>query len=200
MDFLLTIFGEVTCWCFRILILKLLVPASLGSSHLCSASRHDPPWEGWGEGLSCCRTTQRCMSHCHVYHQKRNQDGFVAAFFSCSVVSNSLQPHELQHTRLSYPSSLLEFAQTHVHWVSDAIQPSHPLLSPSPPAFNFSQHQGLFKWVSSLHQVTKVLEFQLQHQSFQWIFRVDFLQDCLVWALCCPRQVNLLCAEINNYT
>ena len=70
---------------------------------------------------------------------------------------------------------LLEFTQTHVHWVSDAIQPSHPLSSPSPPALNLSQHQGLFKWVSSLHQVAKVLEFQLQHQSFQWIFRNYFL-------------------------
>ena len=70
---------------------------------------------------------------------------------------------------------LLELAQTHVHWVGDAIQPYHPLSSPSPPAFNLSQHQGLFQWVSSLHQVTKVLEFQLQHQSFQWIFRTDFL-------------------------
>ena len=58
---------------------------------------------------------------------------------------------------------------------SDAIQPSHPLLSPSPPAFNLSQHQGLFQWVGSSHQVAKVLEFQLQHQSFQWIFRTDFL-------------------------
>ena len=70
---------------------------------------------------------------------------------------------------------LLELAQTHVHRVSDAIQPSHPLSSPSPPAFNLSQHQGLFKWVSSSHQVAKGLEFQLQHQSFQWIFRTDFL-------------------------
>ena len=61
---------------------------------------------------------------------------------------------------------LLEPTQTHVHWVSDAIQPSHPLSSPSPPALNLSQHQGLFKWVSSSHQVAKVLEFQLQHQSF----------------------------------
>ena len=68
-----------------------------------------------------------------------------------------------------------EFTQTHVHWVSDAIQPSHPLSSPSPPAPNPSQHQSLFQWVSSSHQVTKVLEFQLQHQSFQWIFRIDFL-------------------------
>ena len=65
--------------------------------------------------------------------------------------------------------------QTHVHWVGDAIQPSHPLLSPCPPAFNFSQHHGLFKWVSSSHQVAKGLEFQLQHQSFQWIFRTDLL-------------------------
>ena len=70
---------------------------------------------------------------------------------------------------------LLELTQTHVHWVGDDIQPSHPLLSPFPPAFNLSQHQGLFKWVSSLHQVAKVLEFQLQHQSFQWMFRTDFL-------------------------
>ena len=68
-----------------------------------------------------------------------------------------------------------ELAQTHVHWVSDDIWPSHPLLSPSPPSFNFSQHQGLFRWVGSLHQVAKILKVQLQHQSFQWIFKVDFL-------------------------
>ena len=67
------------------------------------------------------------------------------------------------------------FAQTHVLWVGDAIQPSHPLSTPFPPAFNLFQHQGLFQWVSSLDQVAKVLEFQLQHQSFQWIFRTDFL-------------------------
>ena len=70
---------------------------------------------------------------------------------------------------------LPEFTQTHVHWVSDSIQPSHPPLSPSPPACNLSQHQGLFKWVSSWHQVAQVLEFQLQHQSFQWTFRTDLL-------------------------
>ena len=69
---------------------------------------------------------------------------------------------------------LLEFTQTHVHRVGDAIQPSHPLASPSPPAPNPSQHQGLFQWVSSLHQMAKVLEFQLQHHSLQWIFRTDF--------------------------
>ena len=70
---------------------------------------------------------------------------------------------------------LPEFVQTHVHWVGDAFQPSHPLSSPSPPALNLSEHQGLFKWVSSSYQVAKILEFQLQHQSFQWIFRTDCL-------------------------
>ena len=70
---------------------------------------------------------------------------------------------------------LPEFTQTHVHWVSDAIHPSHPLSSPSPPAFNLSQHQGLFQLVSSSHQVAKVLEFQLQHQSFQWTLKTDLL-------------------------
>ena len=75
---------------------------------------------------------------------------------------------------------LLEFNQTYVHWVCDASQPSHPLSSPYSPTFNLSQHQGPFKWVISLHQVAKVLEFQPLHQSFQCIFRTDFLQDGLV--------------------
>ena len=83
---------------------------------------------------------------------------------------------------------LPELTQTPVHWVSDAIQPSHPLSSPSPPVFNLSQHQGLFKWVSSSHQVARVLEFQLQHQSFQWIFRTDFLCDGLVGSPCSLRD------------
>ena len=67
-------------------------------------------------------------------------------------------------------------------------KPSHPLLSPSPSAFNLSQHQGLFQGVSSLHQVAKELKFQLQHQSFQWIFRADFLEDWLVWSPCSLRD------------
>ena len=62
-----------------------------------------------------------------------------------------------------------------VHWVGDDIQPSHPLSSPSPPAPNPSQRQRLFQWVNSSHEVTKVLEFQLQHQSFQWTPRTDLL-------------------------
>ena len=75
---------------------------------------------------------------------------------------------------------LLEFIQIHVHWVCDAKQPSHPLSFPSPPALNLSQHQGLFQWVNSSYQVAKVLEFQLQHQSFNEhpgliYFRIDWL-------------------------
>ena len=83
---------------------------------------------------------------------------------------------------------LPESTQTRVHWVGDANQSSHSLSSPSPPALNLSQHQGLFQWVSSSHQVTKILELQLHHQSFQWIFRVDFLEDWLVWLPCCPQD------------
>ena len=88
---------------------------------------------------------------------------------------------------------LLEFTQTHVRWVSDAIQPSHPLSSPSPPAFNLSQHQGLFQWVSPLHQMAKESELQLQHQSFQWIFWTDFLQDGLVGSPCSPGDDQESC-------
>ena len=76
---------------------------------------------------------------------------------------------------LSVHHQLQEFTQTHVYRVDNAIQPSHPLLSPSPPAFSLSQHQGLFQGVSSSHQVARVLEFQFQHQSSQWMFRTDFL-------------------------
>ena len=81
---------------------------------------------------------------------------------------------------------LPEFTQTHAHRVGDAIQPSHPLSPPSPPAPNPSQHQGLFQWVNSSHEVAKVLEFQHQHQSFQWTPRTDLLQDGLVGSPCSP--------------
>ena len=107
--------------------------------------------------------------------------------FSPTVVSNSLQPHEPQHARPPCHHQLQESTQTHVHQVSDAIQPSHPLSSSSP-APNPSQHQGLFKWVSSSHQVAKVLEFQPQHQCFQWIPRTDLLQDGLVGSPWSPRD------------
>ena len=86
----------------------------------------------------------------------------------CDPVNCSLPSLPVHH-------QLLEPIQTHIHWVGDAIRPSHPLSSPSSPTLNLSHHQGLFQWVSSSHQVAKVLEFQLQHQSFQWTFRTYFL-------------------------
>ena len=95
--------------------------------------------------------------------------------FSRSVVSNSLWPMNCSTPGLPVHHQLPEFTQTHAHWVGDAIQSSHPLSSPSPPAPNPSQHQGLFWWVNSSHEVAKVLEFQLQHQSFQWTPRTDLL-------------------------
>ena len=113
---------------------------------------------------------------------------FSSVQFSRSVRSNSLWLHGLQHTRLPVHHHLPELAQTHVCWIYDAIQLSHPLLSPSPPAFNLSQHQGCLQWVRSLHQVAKLLELRLQHQSFQWTLRTDFLYNWLVWSLCCPRD------------
>ena len=103
-------------------------------------------------------------------------------------MSNSLWPQGLQDTRPLVHHPLLEFTQTHVHWVGEAIQPYHPPSSPPPPAFSLPQHQGLFQWVSSSHQVAKVLEFQLQHQSFQWIFRTSLLQDWRVGSPCSPRD------------
>ena len=78
--------------------------------------------------------------------------------------------------------------KTHVDWVVDAIQPSHPLSSPSPPAHNPSHHQGLFQWVNSSHEVAKVLEFQIQHHSFQWTPRTDLLQNGQVGSPCSPRD------------
>ena len=102
--------------------------------------------------------------------------------FSPSVVSDSLRPCGLQHTRLPCPSPTPEAYSNSCplsRWCHPTIS-SSVILSPSPPALNLSQHQGLFQWVSSSHQVAKVLEFQLQHQSFQWIFRTDFFEDWLV--------------------
>ena len=87
---------------------------------------------------------------------------------------------------------LLESTQTHVHRVGDAIQPSHFLSSPSLPAPSPSQHQGLLQRVNSSHEVAKVLEFQLQNQSYQWTLRTDLLQDGLVGSPCSPRDSKSL--------
>ena len=103
----------------------------------------------YAPGHCCCSVAYSCPTVCD--------------FMDCSTLGFPVLHH------------LQELAQTHIHWLGDAIKPSHPLSSPSLPAFNLSQHQGLFQWVSSSHQVAKVLELQLQHQSFQWIFRIDWL-------------------------
>ena len=110
--------------------------------------------------------------------------------FSSWVVSNSLWPLNRSMPGLPVHHQLPESTQTQAHRVGDAIQPSHPPLSPSSPALNLSQHQGLFQWINSSHEVAKVLEFQLQHQSFQWTPRTDLLQNGLVGSLCSPRDLQ----------
>ena len=99
----------------------------------------------------------------------------------CEPMNRSTQGLPIHH-------QLPEFTQTHIHRVSDAIQPSHPLSSPSPPAPNPSQLQGLFQWVNSSHEVAKVLEFQLQHHSLQRNPRADLLHNGLVGSPCSPRD------------
>ena len=87
----------------------------------------------------------------------------------CASINCSMPGFPVHH-------HLTEHAQTHFHCVHDAIQPSHPLSPLSPPALSLSQFHDLFQWVDSLHQVAKVLELQLQHWFFQWIFRIDFFR------------------------
>ena len=106
-------------------------------------------------------------------------------------MSNSLRAHGLQQASLPCIHQFPELAQTHVHWIGDAIQPSHPLSSLSPLAFNLSQHQGLFQWVSSSHQVAKVLEFQ--HQSFLWIFMGPDVMIFVLWMLSFKPTFSLYC-------
>ena len=124
--------------------------------------------------LMCCLNK---LSSC-IFWTSSVQFSSVAP--SCPTLCN---PMNRSMPGLPVHHQLLEFTQTHVHRVSDAIQPSHPLSSPSPPAPNPSQHQDLFQWVNSSHEVDKVLEFQLQHQSFQWTPRTDLLWDGLVGSL-----------------
>ena len=118
----------------------------------------------------------------NVFHGYWPSYSFISSWISFNKFSSVAQSclylcHPMECSTPGFPvhQQLPELAQTHVHRVDDAIQPSHPLSSPSLPTFNLSQPQGLFQWVSSLHQVAKVLEFQLQHQSFQRTFRAEFL-------------------------
>ena len=129
-----------------------------------------------------------------IHPRPRNNysvSALVYLTWSVSLVTQSCltlcDPMDCSTPGLPVRHQLLEPTQTHVHRVSDAIQPSHPLSSPSP-AFSLSQHQCNFQWVSSSHQVAKVLEFQLQHQSFQRTPRTDLLQNGLVGSPCSPRD------------
>ena len=115
---------------------------------------------------------QKCINI--LQKKKKRRDQFSSVAQSCLTLCD---PMDCSTPGFPVHYQLPELAQTHVHGVGDAIQSSHPLSSPSPCAFSLSQHQGLLQWVGSLHQVAKELELQLQHQSFQWIFRTDFLSD-----------------------
>ena len=147
-------------------------------------------------------TSNKINGNTVFFHRYRSLGDLVACFKEATRGRNKPCPpnlcsvQSLSHVWLCDPMDystpgfpvhhrFLELTQTHVHPVGDAIQPSYPLSSPSS-AFSLSQHQGLFQWVSSLHQVTKVLE--LQHQSFQSIFRTDLLQNGLVWSPSSPRD------------
>ena len=109
-----------------------------------------------------------------IFHARLQFSSVNSVALSCLTLCDPMNC-----SMLGFPvhHQLPELTQTHIHSVGDAVQPSHPLPYLSPPAFNLSQHQGLFQRVSSSYQVAKVLEFQLQHQSFQWIFRTSFRMD-----------------------
>ena len=121
----------------------------------------------------------------YIYLQWNDQFSSVAQ--SCPTLCDPMN-----HSTPGLPAHhhLPEFTQTHIHWVRDSIQPSHPLSSPSSPAPNPSQHQSLFQWVNSLHDVATVLELQLQHHSFQRTPRADLLQNGPVGSPCSPRDAQ----------
>ena len=131
-------------------------------------------WKKWYEYFATWKYVYKAM----LSEKKTKNRMYILVHFSSVTQScpTLCEPMDCSTPGLPVHHQLLEFTQTHVHWVGDAIQASHPLLSPSPPTFNLSQHQGLFRWVSSSHQVAKVLEFQLQHQSFQWTLRTDLFR------------------------
>ena len=127
--------------------------------------------------------------HCPISYLQWKPVSVATCCYCCSVTKSCPTPcNPMDCSMPCFPvlHYLLKFAQIHVPWVDDAIQPYHPLSPSSPPTLSLSQHQGLLQWVGSSHQVAKVL--QLQHQSFQWIFRTDFLKDWLARSPCYPRD------------
>ena len=131
-----------------------------------------------GLWTSCCnRQIFKLIPLHHLQFLRKNLLAGSSVQFSSVAQScpTLCDPMNCSMPGLPVHHQLLELTQTHAHQVDDAIQPSHPLSSPTPPAPNPSQHQGLFQWVNSSHEVAKVLESQLQHQSFQWTPRTDLL-------------------------
>jgi len=126
-----------------------------------------------------CVVPTKALSHSfryHHHHRTQRRPPHSAKFSSVTQSCPTLcDPMDCSMPSFPIHHQLPDLAQTHALWVGDTIQPSHPLSSPSPLAFNLSQHQGLFQWASSSYKVAQVLKLQLQHQSFQWVFRVDFL-------------------------
>ena len=152
--------------------LRFISPAQISPLNLFGA----PP------NLLCIKWTTNLPLQIYCFHRFVNfsfffyllkvKVQFSSVTQSCPTLCN---PMDCSISGLPVHHQLLELTLTHVHRVGNAVQPSHFLSSPSPPAFNLSHHQGLFQWVSFSHQVAKVLEFQLQRQSFQWIFRTHLL-------------------------
>ena len=140
--------------------------------------------------LPICDNMDGPWAHYATWNKSDRRTSTVLDQFSSVAQSCLTLCDPMNHSTPGLPvhHQLPEFTQTHVHQVSDAIQPSHPLSSPSPPAPNPSQHQSLFQWVNSSHEVAKVLKFQLQHHSFQRNPRADLLQNGLVGSLCSPRD------------
>ena len=140
------------------------------------------PGDGEGQGnLACCSPwghkeldTTEWLNNNNIYI-KYSEISCCCCFSLTESCPTLCDPMDCTTPGFPVLHHLPEFAQTHVHWVGDAIQLSYSMSSPSPPVFNLSQYQGLFPWVGSLHQVAKVLELQLQHWSFQWTPRTEFL-------------------------
>ena len=138
-----------------------------GKSHGHRSLESYSPWD--------CKESDTTENACMIFHFCIHTRTYQSVSSVAQLCPTLCDPMNCSTPGLPVHYQLPEFTQTHMHQVGDAIQLSHPLSSPSPPALNLSQHQVFFKWVSSSHQVAKVLELQLQHPSFQWTIRINFL-------------------------
>ena len=170
-------------WCYWIIIESQTSPRQ--KQRLCFSGETGKQVFTLCSGISIISSTETRKAYCKPYCRQSHCWAVEMVLFNwfwshqfSSVTQSYLtlcNPMDCSTPGFSVHHQLPELTQTHIHRVNDAIQPSHPLLSLSPPTFNLSQHQDLFQWVSSSYEVDRVLEFQLQHQSFQWTFKTDFL-------------------------